>query len=98
MPALELAWLSWWLGGAEWLGAYCLSTTLLFHGVACVNSIAHLFGTQPFATQDASRNNGWVALMTLGEGWRAAGQDEDNLSQGMGSSERLSPSRLDTFG
>jgi stearoyl-CoA desaturase (delta-9 desaturase) len=69
VPALGLAWLSWWLGGAEWLGAYCLSTTVLFHGVASVNSIAHLFGTQPFATQDASRNNGWVALITLGEGW-----------------------------
>ena len=69
LPVLGLAALSWWIGGAEWLGAYCLSTTLLFHGVASVNSVAHLAGDQPFHTGDASRNNPWVALITLGEGW-----------------------------
>ncbi len=69
VPPLALAWLSWQLGGLEWLGAYCLSTTLLFHGVATVNSVAHLLGGQPFETGDASRNNRWVALITLGEGW-----------------------------
>lgn len=69
LPPLALAWLSWWLGGAQWLGAFCLSTTVLYHAVASVNSVAHLFGEQPFATGDASRNNGWVALLTLGEGW-----------------------------
>jgi len=51
------------------VAAFCLSTTLLFHGVASVNSLAHLFGDQPFATSDASRNNCFVALITLGEGW-----------------------------
>jgi stearoyl-CoA desaturase (delta-9 desaturase) len=69
LPALGLAWLSWQLGGLPWLAAYCLSTTLLFHGVATVNSLAHLAGGQPFATADGSRNNPWVALITLGEGW-----------------------------
>ncbi|MEY2644625.1 MAG: hypothetical protein RLZZ611_1274 [Cyanobacteriota bacterium] len=69
LPVLGLAALSWWIGGPEWLGAYCLSTTLLFHGVASVNSVAHLLGDQPFRTGDASRNNRWVALITLGEGW-----------------------------
>ncbi len=69
VPALGLALLSWWLGGWEWLAAFFLSTTVLFHGVASVNSVAHLVGEQPFATADASRNNRWVALLTLGEGW-----------------------------
>ena len=69
LPLLALAALSWQLGGLTWLGAFCLSTTLLFHGVATVNSVAHLAGEQPFATGDASRNNAWVALITLGEGW-----------------------------
>ena len=69
VPPLALAWLSWQLGGWEWLGAFCLSTTLLFHGVATVNSASHLAGSQPFATGDGSRNNRWVALITLGEGW-----------------------------
>jgi stearoyl-CoA desaturase (delta-9 desaturase) len=69
VPAVALAWLSWQLGGLSWLAAYCLSTTLLFHGVASVNSLAHLAGGQPFSTGDGSRNNAWVALITLGEGW-----------------------------
>ena len=69
VPALLLAGLSWQLGGLPWLAAFCLSTTVLFHGVASVNSLAHLLGDQPFATGDASRNNAFVALITLGEGW-----------------------------
>ena len=69
LPPLALALISWWIGGLPWLAAYCLSTTLLFHGVASVNSVAHLLGDQPFASGDASRNNRWVALLTLGEGW-----------------------------
>ncbi|MFM8936852.1 MAG: acyl-CoA desaturase [Vulcanococcus sp.] len=69
LPVLALAWVSWSVGGVEGLGAFCLSTTVLFHAVASVNSVAHLSGTQPFATDDASRNNCWVALLTLGEGW-----------------------------
>lgn len=69
VPPLALAWLSWQIGGLAWIGAFCLSTTLLFHAVATVNSVAHLRGNQPFTTDDASRNNGWVALLTLGEGW-----------------------------
>ncbi|MFM8524847.1 MAG: acyl-CoA desaturase [Cyanobacteriota bacterium] len=69
LPTLLLAWVSWQIGSWEGLGAFCLSTTVLFHAVASVNSVAHLSGEQPFATGDASRNNGWVALLTLGEGW-----------------------------
>ena len=69
VPLLLLAGLAWWWGGVPALAAVCLSTTLLFHGVASVNSLAHLFGDQPFATGDASRNNRFVALITLGEGW-----------------------------
>jgi len=69
VPVLLLAGLSWQLGGLPWLAAFCLSSTLLFHGVASVNSLAHLLGDQPFATADASRNNLFVALITLGEGW-----------------------------
>ena len=69
VPMLLLAGLSWQLGGWSWLAAFCLSTTLLFHGVASVNSLAHLLGDQPFASGDSSRNNPFVALITLGEGW-----------------------------
>ena len=34
-----------------------------------VNSVCHLWGRRRFATADASRNNLFVALITLGEGW-----------------------------
>ena len=69
LPVLALGALSYALGGLEYLGAFFLSTTLLFHGVQTVNSLAHLFGNQPFVTEDNSRNNGLVAFLTLGEGW-----------------------------
>ena len=69
VPTLALAGISYYLGGVEYLGAFCLSTTLLFHGVQTVNSLAHISGTQPFRTNDSSRNNWFVAFLTLGEGW-----------------------------
>ncbi len=69
VPLLALGALSWYLGGLEYVGALCLSTTLLFHGVQTVNSLSHLYGAQPFVTSDHSRNNWLVAGLTLGEGW-----------------------------
>ncbi|MGC8627314.1 MAG: acyl-CoA desaturase, partial [Acidimicrobiales bacterium] len=48
---------------------FFVSTTLLYHATFSVNSVAHRFGRRRFATADASRNNGLVALLTLGEGW-----------------------------
>ena len=69
IPVIALGVISYLIGGLEYLGAFFLSTTLLFHGVQTVNSLAHIFGEQPFITNDFSRNNGFVALITLGEGW-----------------------------
>jgi stearoyl-CoA desaturase (Delta-9 desaturase) len=69
VPVLALAAISYYMGGTEYLGAFFLSTTLLFHGVQTVNSLSHLVGEQPFDTKDSSRNNGLVALLCLGEGW-----------------------------
>jgi stearoyl-CoA desaturase (delta-9 desaturase) len=69
VPLLLLALLSYQIGGLAYLGAFCLSTTVLFHGVQTVNSLSHLFGSQPFRTADNSRNNPLVAILTLGEGW-----------------------------
>lgn len=48
---------------------FVVSTVVLFHGVATINSLAHVFGSRRFKTSDASRNNFWLALITLGEGW-----------------------------
>lgn len=69
VPLIALGGISYLVGGLEYLAAFFLSTTLLFHGVQTVNSLSHLVGEQPFKTNDYSRNNGFVAFLTLGEGW-----------------------------
>jgi stearoyl-CoA desaturase (delta-9 desaturase) len=48
---------------------YFVATVLLYHATFSTNSIAHMYGKQRFATSDNSRNNIWVAMLTLGEGW-----------------------------
>lgn len=48
---------------------FFISTTLLYHWTFGINSIAHVFGKRRFDTDDHSRNNWWLAIMTLGEGW-----------------------------
>jgi stearoyl-CoA desaturase (Delta-9 desaturase) len=69
IPLVALGAISYFIGGVEYLGAFFLSTTLLFHGVQTVNSLSHMVGDQPFITDDHSRNSGFVAFLTLGEGW-----------------------------
>jgi stearoyl-CoA desaturase (Delta-9 desaturase) len=53
--------------GVVW--GFLVSTTLLWHGTFCVNSLAHVWGSKRYKTDDASRNNFFIALFTLGEGW-----------------------------
>ena len=48
---------------------FFISTTLLFHATATINSLDHLLGSRRYATPDTSRNNFWLSLLTLGEGW-----------------------------
>jgi stearoyl-CoA desaturase (delta-9 desaturase) len=48
---------------------FFISTTVLFHGTACINSLAHLLGRPRFRTEDDSRNSFLLAIVTLGEGW-----------------------------
>jgi stearoyl-CoA desaturase (delta-9 desaturase) len=42
---------------------------MLYHGTFAINSLAHVVGKQRYVTGDDSRNNWWLALITLGEGW-----------------------------
>ena len=49
--------------------AFFISTTALFHGTSCINSMAHLMGKRRFATTDDSRNSFILAIICLGEGW-----------------------------
>ncbi len=45
------------------------STILLYHGSFSINSLAHVHGRQRYVTGDDSRNNWWLAIITMGEGW-----------------------------
>jgi stearoyl-CoA desaturase (Delta-9 desaturase) len=57
---------------AGWPGlfvGFILSTVILYHGVFAINSLAHVVGKQRYLTADDSRNNWWLAIFTLGEGW-----------------------------
>lgn len=45
------------------------STVLLYHGTFTINSLAHVIGKRRYETSDDSRNNWFLALITLGEGW-----------------------------
>jgi stearoyl-CoA desaturase (delta-9 desaturase) len=46
-----------------------LRVTLGLHATWMVNSASHIWGKKRFATRDDSRNNWFVALITMGEGW-----------------------------
>jgi stearoyl-CoA desaturase (Delta-9 desaturase) len=70
LPTVLLALAFLWLGGAHALvWGYFVSTVLLWHGSFSINSLAHLFGKRRYATNDDSRNNWALALLTTGEGW-----------------------------
>lgn len=56
-------------GGQMLVWGFFISTVVLFHATVTINSLAHRFGRQRFATGDDSRNNLWLALLTFGEGW-----------------------------
>ena len=46
-----------------------VSTTVLYHCTFTINSLAHTWGKRRFKTTDDSRNNFFLALITMGEGW-----------------------------
>jgi stearoyl-CoA desaturase (delta-9 desaturase) len=48
---------------------FVISTVVLYHATFTVNSLSHVWGKRRYATSDQSRNNFWIALATLGEGW-----------------------------
>lgn len=48
---------------------FLISTVLLTHVTLTINSFAHRFGYRTYETRDDSRNNWFLAILTLGEGW-----------------------------
>ncbi|HJU83656.1 MAG TPA: fatty acid desaturase, partial [Holophagaceae bacterium] len=77
-------WICPWLFGTftfhlgQWMGVgglaglmwgFLLPTVILWHGTFTINSLCHVWGSRRFETTDTSRNNLFLALITLGEGW-----------------------------
>ncbi|TVQ63757.1 MAG: acyl-CoA desaturase [Phycisphaerales bacterium] len=56
-------------GAQMFVWGFGVSTVALYHATFTINSLAHVYGSRRFATGDDSRNNFWLALLTLGEGW-----------------------------
>lgn len=70
LPGVALGILCFLIDG--WPGLFIgffLSTVFLYHGTFFINSLAHVHGDQRYVTGDDSRNNWWLAVITLGEGW-----------------------------
>lgn len=69
-PTVVLAIALYFIGGYSMvLWGIFLRTTWAWHCTWLVNSATHLWGSRRFETKEDSRNNGWVALLTWGEGW-----------------------------
>jgi len=56
-------------GGQLLVWGFFVSTVACYHGTYTINSLCHVWGRRRYATNDESRNNGVLALLTLGEGW-----------------------------
>jgi fatty-acid desaturase len=44
---------------------------LIFNFGDAIDSITHMYGEQPYKKKDHARNNWFIAIMTLGDGWHA---------------------------
>ena len=61
-----------WLHGDLW-GVFLLAGVLRLvvshHLTFLINSAAHAFGRQPYSDEHSARDNGWLAVLTYGEGY-----------------------------
>jgi stearoyl-CoA desaturase (delta-9 desaturase) len=70
IPVVAFAALIRYLAGWDgFFWGFVVSTVVLWHGTFTVNSLTHVWGKRRFKTSDDSRNNFWIALITMGEGW-----------------------------
>jgi stearoyl-CoA desaturase (delta-9 desaturase) len=70
VPAFFYAFTLFAIGGLQafmWGGV--ISTVLLWHGTFTINSLSHVWGNRRYNTDDTSRNNFILSLISLGEGW-----------------------------
>jgi len=70
VPVILLGVLLLAIGGFPvFMWGFVFSTVVLWHGTFTINSLAHVWGSRRFETEDDSRNNFLLALITFGEGW-----------------------------
>jgi stearoyl-CoA desaturase (delta-9 desaturase) len=70
LPAIIMGFVVWLtLGWSGLFIGFFASTVALWHGTFTINSLSHVFGSRRFATSDDSRNNWFLAIVTMGEGW-----------------------------
>jgi len=74
VPPLALGALMYYLGGWEMFWwCWFINTWALSHGTFLVNSAVHLWGTERYTCQFqdccTAKNNWWVSILTMGEGW-----------------------------
>ncbi len=70
IPPIALGVLTFAIGG--WFAlvwGFAVGQVLCWHGTFTINSLSHLWGSRRFATDDDSRNNFVLAVITMGEGW-----------------------------
>ena len=67
---LEARWPSLGTSGGQMLvWGFFISTVACYHGTYTINSLCHVWGRRRYKTDDDSRNNLLLAIITLGEGW-----------------------------
>ncbi|HEY5948801.1 MAG TPA: acyl-CoA desaturase [Kofleriaceae bacterium] len=70
LPPVAAGVLAFLLGGFWGLvWAFAVPQVLCWHGTFTINSLSHLWGGRRYATDDDSRNNFVLAVLTMGEGW-----------------------------
>ena len=60
------------LWGDPWgalLVAGFLRLCIQWHATFCINSLTHMFGSQPYSKRVSARDSFWIALLTFGEGY-----------------------------
>jgi stearoyl-CoA desaturase (delta-9 desaturase) len=59
----------WW--GLMGVAGIWLTLVVLYNLGDAIDSVTHVFGRKLQAQRDESRNNAWMGILTLGEGWHA---------------------------
>ena len=70
LPPIAAGTIAFLIGGF-WalIWAFAVPQVLCWHGTFTINSLSHLWGGRRYVTDDDSRNNLVLALITMGEGW-----------------------------